>query len=60
MKKALKLQGKRIMAKKTYTNDHDKKFLQLTFKDKDILHLRPGESITVDESKFRVVRKLYV
>lgn len=47
------------MAKKTYTNENPNKFLRLVFKDKDEIHLRPGESITIDE-KYRVVKELYV
>ena len=47
------------MGPKTYKNEHPFKWLQLTFRDKDIIHLRPGESLTCD-SKYVVVKEAYV
>lgn len=44
---------------KVYENKHEKRHLQLIFKDGDVLHLRPGEKINIIENG-SVVKRFYV
>ena len=43
----------------TYKNERTTHLLQLTFKDGDIIHLRPGESLTVS-NRYVVIKEAYV
>ena len=47
------------MSLKTYKNAHQYKLLQITFQDKDVIHLCPGESLTCD-SKYVVIKEIYI
>lgn len=43
----------------TFTNEHDKKLLQIIFKDGDVIHIRPGETFRTS-TRYTVLKTLYV